>query len=159
MLKGAARARSQCLTALAALQNFTRHNPRIRGSISFFIKYIGPFHKLLLLVHLATHSFYELLKLLDHLEKNHNDVLATANNPLCLPGLGHCVPAHRAAGFQPLQGNMQRLFNPVLLTACKILESYSGDKSPKPRCLYAFHFRPKSILGSKQAVNTGIFFF
>lgn len=81
------------LTALAALQNFTRHNPRVRGSISFFIKYIGPFHKLLLLVHLATHSFYELLKFLDNLEKpretaelNHTDVLAITNNPLCYQG-------------------------------------------------------------------------
>lgn len=95
MLQGVAGAGSQCLTALAALQNFTRHNPHIRGSISFFIKYIGPFHKLLLLVHLAIHSVYELLKLLDHLEKpremvelNHYDVLAMANNPLCYQGSG-----------------------------------------------------------------------
>lgn len=92
--KRAAGAESQRLTALAALQNFTRHNPRVRGSISFFIKYIGPFHKLLLLVHLATHSFYELLKFPDHLEKprktaelNHNDVLAIGNN-LCYHGSG-----------------------------------------------------------------------
>lgn len=46
------------------------------------------------MVHLATHSFYELLKFPDHLEKprktaelNHNDVLAIGNN-LCYHGSG-----------------------------------------------------------------------
>ena len=91
----AAGAESQRLTALAALQNFTRHNPHVRGSISFFIKYIGLFHKLLLLVRLATPSFYELLEFPDHLGKprktaelNRNDARATGDSLLCHPGLG-----------------------------------------------------------------------
>lgn len=105
--KRAAGAESQRLTVLAALQNFTRHNPHVRGSISFFIKYIGLFHKLLLLVHLATHSFYELLEFPDHVEKprktadlNHNDVLAIGNNLLCYHGLG---TAHESTGEKSQQ--------------------------------------------------------
>lgn len=69
-LGGSGWRKSQRLTALAALQNFTIHNPHVRKSISFFIKYMGPFHKLLLLVHLATCSFYELLEFQHQLEKS-----------------------------------------------------------------------------------------
>lgn len=99
--KKASGAESQCFTAPAALQNFTRHNPHVRGSVSFFIKYTRPFHKVLLLVHLATCSFYELLEFLDHLEKpkktgklNHNDMLAIRNNLLGHHDLGN---THRSS--------------------------------------------------------------
>lgn len=141
--------KSQHLTALAALQNFTIHNSHVRGYISFFIKYIGPFHQLPLLVHLATCSFYELLKFQHHLEKSRkqNDVQDPLKHISATRIWAPCVKAERTRANRQgswastPESNTQHILNSFLLTVCKVLKLKSWCKCSKPPC---FHLGAKS---------------
>lgn len=156
-------AESQRFTALAALQNFTRHNPHVRGSISFFIKYTRPFHKVLLLVHLATCSFYELLELLDHLEKprktgklSHDDMLAIRNNLLGHRGLGNAHKSSEEKSQQMAQLHFitWKEAHSIFLTCFFLLSTRFWIEIPPNQVLFTSAPNP---LGSKQEVKTGHF--